>query len=138
MLSGVVADQMAQSPHSRGSGQDTRGKGVTDDLATRIAKVRQDRATVEAVQTRRHGEMTGMGRALRFAAEFMAAVIIGALIGYTFDFALGTTPWGMISMLMVGFAAGVLNVVRAAAEANAAAAAGPKAQAAPDDEEDDD
>lgn len=62
-----------------------------------------------------------MGRALRYAAEFMAAIIVGTLIGYTIDYALGTTPWAMIGLMMVGFAAGVLNVVRAAAESNAAA-----------------
>ena len=139
MLLGVVARKMAQSPHTKGSGQETGGKGATGDLAARIAKVRQERSVIKAVENRRHGEMTGMGRALRFAAEFMAAVIIGALIGYTIDLAFGTTPWAMIGMLMVGFAAGVLNVVRAAAEANAAAAAkGPPAPAVPDDEEDDD
>ncbi|MBU1176813.1 MAG: AtpZ/AtpI family protein [Alphaproteobacteria bacterium] len=129
---------MARSPRSRGSGEEAEGKGVTGDLAARIARARQERAAQEADTSRRHGDMTGMGRALRFAAEFMAAIIIGALIGYTIDFALGTTPWAMIGMLMVGFAAGVLNVVRAAAEANAAAAVkGPAPRAVPDEEDDD-
>ena len=79
-----------------------------------------------------------MSRAVRVAAEFMAAIIVGTLSGYTIDYALGTTPWFMIARLMVGFAAGVRNVVRAAAEANAAAASQPATQAGLDDENDDD
>ncbi len=77
-----------------------------------------------------------MSRALRFAAEFMAAIIVGALIGYTLDQVLGTTPWGMILLLMVGFAAGVLNVVRAAAEQNAAAAKPPASPVGPEEQND--
>jgi ATP synthase protein I len=137
MQSWVVAEQMARSPRSQvpGHGPDDNATG---NLAARIARARAERAERDSVQSRRHGEMTGMGRALRFAAEFMAAIIVGALIGYTIDYALGTTPWAMIVLLMVGFAAGVLNVVRAAAEANAAAATQPAETAGPDDEDDDD
>ena len=78
-----------------------------------------------------------MNRALRFAAEFMAAIIVGTAIGYTLDMLVGTTPWLMILFLMVGFAAGVLNVVRAAAEGNAEAASLPATPVGPDDEDDD-
>ena len=129
---------MAQTPRSQDSGPKGSGENVTGNLAARIARAQQERAAHMATQSRRHGDMTGMSRALRFAAEFMAAIIVGTLIGYTIDFALGTTPWFMIALLMVGFAAGVLNVVRAAAEANAAAASQPATQAGPDDENDDD
>jgi len=60
-----------------------------------------------------------MGRAFRFASEFVAAIIVGALVGYGVDALLGTKPWAMIVLLLLGFAAGVLNVMRAAAEMNA-------------------
>ena len=41
-------------------------------------------------------------------------VIVGALIGWLLDRWLGISPWGMIVFLLLGFAAGVLNVMRAA------------------------
>lgn len=79
--------------------------------------------------------MTGMGRAFRLASEFVAAIIVGALIGFGIDAALGTKPWAMIVLLLLGFAAGVLNVVRATAEMQAESSA-PLADPAEDDDED--
>ncbi len=76
-----------------------------------------------------------MGRAFRFAAEFIAAIIVGGAIGYGIDRLLGTTPWAMIVLLLLGFAAGVLNVMRAAAEMNADAAQNAGESAAPDDDD---
>ena len=46
--------------------------------------------------------------------ERLAGVLIGAGIGWVLDKWLGITPWGMIVFLLLGFAAGVLNVMRAA------------------------
>ena len=44
----------------------------------------------------------------------MAGVLVGALIGWLLDRWLGISPWGLIMFLLLGFAAGVLNVMRAA------------------------
>ena len=38
---------------------------------------------------------------------------MGAGLGYLLDRIAGTAPWGMIVFLLLGFAAGVLNVMRA-------------------------
>jgi ATP synthase protein I len=57
---------------------------------------------------------TGFGAALRLSADFVAAVLVGAGLGYGLDRLLGTAPWGMIVLLMLGFCAGVLNVMRSA------------------------
>jgi ATP synthase protein I len=40
--------------------------------------------------------------------------VVGAAIGWLLDRWLGISPWGMIVFLLLGFAAGVLNVMRAA------------------------
>lgn len=63
--------------------------------------------------------MTGAGKAFRLASEFVAAVIVGAALGLAVDAIFGTGPIFMIVLLLLGFAAGTLNVVRAAAEMNA-------------------
>jgi ATP synthase protein I len=39
---------------------------------------------------------------------------VGAGIGWLLDRWLGISPWGMIVFLLLGFSAGVLNVMRAA------------------------
>lgn len=56
----------------------------------------------------------GYSQALKLSSEFVAAVIVGAMIGYLLDWALPTKPWGLIVFLLLGFCAGVLNVLRSA------------------------
>jgi len=55
-----------------------------------------------------------MARGFRLSTELVAGVLIGAGIGWVLDKWLGISPWGMIVFLLLGFAAGVLNVMRAA------------------------
>ena len=57
---------------------------------------------------------SGMARGMRLSTELVAGVLVGALIGWGLDRWLGISPWGLIVFLLLGFAAGVLNVVRAA------------------------
>jgi ATP synthase protein I len=94
---------------------------VTGDLARRIAEAKRQRAGEQQANPRFvTGEMSGLGRAVRLGSEFISAVLIGAAIGYFADQWLGTRPWIMLAMLLVGFAAGVLNVTRAVAAMNRA------------------
>ncbi|MGG7516441.1 AtpZ/AtpI family protein [Allorhizobium undicola] len=55
----------------------------------------------------------GFGEAMKLSSEFLSAVIVGALLGYLLDRFAGTSPWGLIILLLLGFCAGVLNVLRA-------------------------
>jgi ATP synthase protein I len=55
---------------------------------------------------------TGMTMALRVSAEFAAGVIAGAAIGWGVDKLFKTSPWGLIVFVILGFAAGVLTVLR--------------------------
>jgi ATP synthase protein I len=75
-----------------------------------------------------------MSRGFRLASEFVAAIIVGAGLGYIIDMVLPTRPWGMVGLMLLGFAAGVLNVVRASAQMNAAVP--PDAPAVRDDDDD--
>jgi ATP synthase protein I len=52
--------------------------------------------------------------AFRLASEFVAGVLVGAALGWALDWAAGTSPWGLIVLLLLGFAAGVMNVMRVA------------------------
>jgi F0F1-type ATP synthase assembly protein I len=54
--------------------------------------------------------------------ELGVAVIIGLFFGRWLDGELGTSPWLMIVFVAIGFAAGILAVVRGVRRADAAAA----------------
>lgn len=56
---------------------------------------------------------SALGRAFRMSSEFVAGVIAGGGLGWLFDRLLGTSPWGMIVFVMLGFCAGIYNVMRA-------------------------
>jgi ATP synthase protein I len=58
--------------------------------------------------------MSGFARGFRLSSELVAGVVVGAVIGWVLDRLLGISPWGLIVFLLLGFAAGVLNVMRAA------------------------
>src|ERR1700722_97814 len=57
---------------------------------------------------------SAMGRGFQLSSELIAGVVVGALIGWGFDRLLSTSPFGMIVFLLLGFAAGVVNVIRSA------------------------
>jgi ATP synthase protein I len=124
--------------------QETEGlpdsaKGVTRDLASRIASAKRDRAIEDnRASAEASPEMSGMARGMRIGTEFIAAILVGAGFGYLIDLGLGTSPWGLLIMLLVGFAAGILNVTRVVAQMNAASPPPPGSDLGPDAEDEDD
>lgn len=60
------------------------------------------------------GGLAGFGQALKLSSEFIAGIVVGAGLGWLIDLVAGTSPWGLIVFLLLGFAAGVLNVLRSA------------------------
>ena len=85
-----------------------------DDLGKKIA------AAQKAHEQRQGGDrqMTqsgrGMGIGFRMASEFIASVFVGAALGWGLDLLLHTKPWMLVIWLLLGFAAGIMNVVRVA------------------------
>lgn len=61
---------------------------------------------------------TGWGLGLRYGSEFAGGVLAGAGLGYLADWAFGWSPWGLLAGVILGFAAGTMNVVRAAQSVN--------------------
>lgn len=85
------------------------------DLGERLAKA-EKASQASSGEGRASGaaDAASMGRAMRLAGEFVAGVIVGTALGWGTDQFFGTSPWGLIVFLMLGFAAGVTNVMRAA------------------------
>ena len=101
------------------------GKDGTDaDLARRLGRLSRDldaeRQERAAAAPRERSEGAGYGQAVKLASEFVAGVLVGAALGWGLDRVAGTSPWGLIGLLLLGFCAGVLNVVRAAGRMTAA------------------
>ncbi|HET7884934.1 MAG TPA: AtpZ/AtpI family protein [Bradyrhizobium sp.] len=57
---------------------------------------------------------SAMALGFRLSSELIAGVGVGALMGWGFDRLLSTSPFGLIVFVLLGFTAGVLNVVRSA------------------------
>ncbi|WP_082434485.1 AtpZ/AtpI family protein [Devosia sp. A16] len=128
---------MAQSRNTKRPPSGERPGALTSDLAARIKRAQaSEEAPGDAELSAANRNFSGWNRGMRLGTEFIAAILVGAGIGYLLDLGLKTGPWLMLVMLLVGFAAGVLNVVRSAAEMNRAAPPPTAAMRVPDDEED--
>lgn len=73
------------------------------------AEARRD----EQLRAERAHSKAGIAQAFRLSSEFIAGVVVGGGIGYAIDKYFETSPWGLIIFLLLGFAAAVLNVLRA-------------------------
>jgi ATP synthase protein I len=83
-------------------------------LGERLEREKSSRPPETTPAARLAGDMSGFARGFRLSSELVAGVIVGAVIGWVLDRLLGISPWGLIVFLLLGFAAGVLNVMRAA------------------------
>jgi len=83
-------------------------------LGERLGHVHSDRPSESGVGQRPTADPSAIARGFRLSTELVAGVLVGAAVGWLIDRWLGISPWGMIVFLLLGFAAGVLNVMRAA------------------------
>ena len=79
---------------------------------------------LDAIEQRAMGRgksvpQTSLGIAFRFSTEMVAALIVGGGMGYGIDWLAGTKPIFLIVFFVLGAAAGIRNVLRAAKEINA-------------------
>ena len=84
-----------------------------DKLGERIGKARGNGPKRELVDAESRGK--ALGQALRLATELVAGVGVGGVIGWGLDSALGTAPAFLVVFLILGGAAGIINVMRTAA-----------------------
>ncbi len=74
----------------------------------------QSRDPSEGPGAQRTAPASAYAQGFRLSSELVAGVVVGAGIGWLIDRWLGISPWGLIVFLLLGFAAGVLNVMRSA------------------------
>ena len=83
-------------------------------LGTKLASMRSEVGGDEPGEARAEASRKGYAQAMKLSSEFIAAIIVGGFLGWFVDRYVGTAPWGMIVFLLLGFCAGVLNVLRSA------------------------
>ncbi|SDT92275.1 AtpZ/AtpI family protein [Stappia sp. ES.058] len=102
------------------SGQDGERRVFTEvELSERKNRLVQSLEERSPDAQRRKGEDSsgagqGYAQAMKLSTEFVAGVLVGAGLGWLIDKGLGTSPWGLIIFLLLGFCAGVLNLLRSA------------------------
>jgi ATP synthase protein I len=116
---------MADGANDGGSGSD--GKSSSDEaaLSARLGSLDQRLSEIQGsrkTRTDQPGDGSGDGAArasamaigFRLSSELIAGVVVGALLGWGFDRLLSTSPFGLIVFVLLGFIAGVVNVIRSA------------------------
>lgn len=106
-----------------------------DDLSRLRRRIKAVREKDDPASTDRSESAATL--AMRFGGEFGAAVLVGALLGYGADFLFSTSPWGLVIGLLLGFCAGVVNMVRVAQNYAHAHPVDANAPSIPDDDPED-
>jgi len=114
---------MARNTNDKASGDQTSSDEAAlsarlGSLDQRLSEIRGSRK----IGTDQSGAGSGdgaarasaMARGFRLSSELIAGVVVGAVIGWGFDRLLSTSPFGLIVFFLLGFVAGVVNVVRSA------------------------
>ena len=116
---------MAEDKNSSGSGSGDQSSSDEAALSARLgslehrlSEIRGDRkvGTDQSgnEQDTAQAKASAMAIGLRLSSELVAGVLGGAALGWGLDRLLSTSPWGLIVFLLLGFTAGVVNVMRAA------------------------
>ncbi|MFG1294669.1 MULTISPECIES: AtpZ/AtpI family protein [Xanthobacter] len=102
---------------SQAPGSDDSELGARlEQLDTSLSQARSKREVPAPKGASDTSSRSGVALAFRLGAEFVSGVLVGAAIGYGIDTFLAIAPWGLIVFTLIGFGAGVLNMMRAAGE----------------------
>src|ERR1700733_9365593 len=104
--------------HNKSSADEAALSARLGSLDHRLSEIRGSRK-IETDQPGSEGgdgsaRASAMARGFQLSSELIAGVVVGAGIGWGIDRLLSTSPFGMIVFLLLGFTAGVVNVIRSA------------------------
>jgi ATP synthase protein I len=124
---GIVSGLRSMAEGTEGGGNGNRDMSSSDEAALsarlgsldqRLSEIRDGRKTMTDQPGSGGGDgsarASALARGFRLSSELIAGVVAGALIGWGFDRLLSTSPFGLIVFLLLGFVAGVINLVRSA------------------------
>ena len=120
---------MADGANDGGTGSGDKSSSDEAALSARLGSLDHRLSAIwdsRKIRTGQPGDGSGDGAAkasamalgFRLSSELIAGVVVGALLGWGFDRLLSTSPFGLIVFVLLGFVAGVVNVVRSAGTVN--------------------
>jgi ATP synthase protein I len=121
----IVSGLHDMADGTNGGGNGSRDKSSSDEAALsarlgsldhRLSEIRDSRkiGTDQPGSEDQAARASAMARGFRLSSELIVGVVVGAAIGWGFDRLLSTSPFGFIAFFLIGFVAGVVNVVRSA------------------------
>ncbi len=87
-------------------------RGRLDKLGARLSAIHQDEVQKEQTQAATQASAKGYSLGMRIGIELIAATLAGGALGYFIDTKLETKPVFMLAFVVLGFTAGVLDVLR--------------------------
>lgn len=115
-------DRDADGRNDRPSADEAALSARLNRLDDRLSQTRKSRQIRTEQSEGRSGQASAnasaMARGFRLSSELIAGVLVGAVIGWGIDRLLSTSPWGLIVFFLLGFVAGVINVMRTAGVAS--------------------
>jgi ATP synthase protein I len=114
-LDGVLLRERGMNNDAREEGEDRSDEAALAARLSRLGKrLGDERVARPPQQEMTRADSTALARGLRLSSELVAGVVVGGVLGWSLDYWVGTKPWGLIVLVLLGFAAGVLNVMRSA------------------------
>ncbi|HEY8332516.1 MAG TPA: AtpZ/AtpI family protein [Tardiphaga sp.] len=118
---------MTDDTRDNDGGSGSGGKPPPDEAALsarlgslhqRLSRIQDDRKVQtdqsETGSGNAQSRASAMAVGLRLSSELVAGVVVGTILGWGLDHLLPTSPWGLIVFMLLGFVAGVINVMRSA------------------------
>jgi ATP synthase protein I len=116
---------MADGTNESGNGSGEKSSSDEAALSARLGSLNHRLSEIRdsrKIGTDQPGDGSGDGAAkasamalgFRLSSELIAGVVVGGLLGWGFDRLLSTSPFGLIAFVLLGFVAGVVNVIRSA------------------------
>ncbi len=115
-----------------GKGQDPQRNAGTGQISPEEREAIRNRSVdigkkLDAVNARRAGAIasrsksqdSAYGQAFKYLAELVIGVVAGVLLGGFLDTQFGTGPWLLVLFMILGFSAGLMNLIRGARKAQA-------------------
>lgn len=82
------------------------------DLDSKLDRVREAKSAEQSAGQQSRMSGRGMAYGMRMVSELVAAVLVGGVIGYALDYVLGTGRLLFVAFLLLGFVAGIVNLLR--------------------------
>lgn len=91
-----------------------RLRQLGDEITDAGARRKQQAETQQEQQAQTQSRYANLARGFQLSGEFVAGILVGGVVGWGIDYFAGSSPWGLILCVLLGFGAGTLNVMRSA------------------------